>query len=299
MLSILLLSDGKPGHFNQSKGLAEALARHTPSEVNIIELPLGSWWKKIRYATAQLASLPKPDIIIGAGHRTHVPLLYLGRKMKARSIVMMRPSLPTRLFDLCLIPEHDLKNRALKTNVIPTVGALNRIIANKAKSHQGLILIGGPSKEFAWHESSLLEAVAEISRTNNHIWHLTDSRRTPIGFMESVSPSPVILHPHQDTSADWLPNQLQQASEVWVTEDSVSMIFEALSSGAAVGLLPMKRLKENGKIQQTIKRLIDSNSLTTYSSWLAQRKLSPAPTILNEADRCAKIITQKIFPHLL
>jgi mitochondrial fission protein ELM1 len=117
--------------------------------------------------------------------------------------------------------------------------------------------------------------------------------------MEAVSPSPVIIHPHQDASADWLPNQLQQASEVWVTEDSVSMIFEALSSGAAVGLLPMKRLKENGKIQQTIKRLIDSNSLTTYSSWLAQRKLSPAPTILNEADRCAKIITQKIFPHLL
>ena len=299
MLSILILSDGKPGHVNQSKGLAEALSRHTPSEFRFIDLPQGSWWKKTRYAYAQISSLPHIDLIIAAGHSTHLPLLFLSKKIKARKVLMMKPSLPTRFFNLCFIPEHDLKHRSLKKNVVATVGAINRIIPAATKSQQGLILIGGPSKEYSWHKSPLLEAVAEISRYRELTWHLTDSRRTPGDFIESLSPFPIIVHPHQQTTADWLPSQLQQSSEVWVTEDSVSMIFEALTSGAAVGLLPMKRIKANGKIQQTIDQLIANKDITTYASWLTQRRLAPAATVLNESDRCAAIVIQRLFPHLL
>jgi uncharacterized protein len=299
MISILILSDGKPGHVNQSQGLAEALSRHTRSQINIIDLPQGSWWKKTRYASAQIRSLPHIDLIIAAGHRTHLPLLLLRKKIKARTVVMMKPSLPTRLFDLCLIPEHDLKHRSLKKNIITTVGALNRIVASTSKSQQGLILIGGPSREYSWHKTPLLEAMAEISNNRQLAWHLTDSRRTPSDFIESLSPFPIIVHPHQETTADWLPAQLQQSSEVWVTEDSVSMIFEALTSGAAVGLLPMKRIKAHGKIHQTIDQLIANKDITTYANWLTQRKLAPASTVLNEADRCAAIVMQRLFPHLL
>ena len=298
MLSILILSDGKPGHANQSKGLAEAIARLTPSQINIIELPQGTWWKKYRSAATQLRTLPPPDLIIAAGHRTHLPLLLVSRKSKSRSIVLMKPSLPTLLFDLCFIPEHDLTHRSTQKNIVPTIGAINRIVPTNIKSEHGLILLGGPSKEYSWQDSPLLDALTEICQHRQDTWHLTDSRRTPSGFIETISSLPIIAHPHQQTSTDWLPLQLQQSKEVWVTEDSVSMIFEALSSGAAVGLLPMLRIKKNGKIQSTIDQLIADKSLTTYADWFITRKLSPASTTLNEANRCAAIVIQKLFPHL-
>ena len=36
-------------------------------------------------------------------------------------------------------------------------------------------------------------------------WTLTDSRRTPAGFLESLKGIPISTHAHQTTDSDWLP----------------------------------------------------------------------------------------------
>jgi mitochondrial fission protein ELM1 len=52
--------------------------------------------------------------------------------------------------------------------------------------------------------------------------------------------------PFAATSPDWLPTQLARADQAWVTADSVSMVYEALTAGAAVGVLDVPRPRQAG-----------------------------------------------------
>jgi mitochondrial fission protein ELM1 len=88
-LTLWLIGDGKPGHENQSLGLAEAMQRRATCEIHRISIAgKGGIFGRIRAAFAQSAALPSPDFIIAAGHATHLPLLWLARKYSAKSIVL-------------------------------------------------------------------------------------------------------------------------------------------------------------------------------------------------------------------
>lgn len=294
-LQLLILSDGKPGHRNQSLGLAEALARLTETQHRVIELHEFSRGKKILHALVAAKQTPRPDWIIAAGHGTHLSALALSRILDARSILLMKPSGPYALFDACLVPTHDLKGNAVPEHVIPTIGALNRITATQQKQPKGLILIGGESREFTCDASALHDAIARIVKNDSVDWHITDSRRSPSGFLASLSQLPATLHPHARTTPDWLPRQLGESRIAWVTCDSVSMIYEALSSGAKVGLLPMKPRKPTSKIQNAIAQLEQNNRVTTLADFLQTGEMKSSLP-LAEADRCAKILLEKFPP---
>ena len=94
------------------------------------------------------------------------------------------------------------------------------------------------------------------------------------------------------TTTEWLPEQLAKTELVWVTEDSVSMVYEALSSGAKVGLLPMPKLQKSGRIAQGLEILINENYLVTYMDYIERKHLVSSPQSLQEAQRCAQIISQ-------
>jgi mitochondrial fission protein ELM1 len=79
-----------------------------------------------------------------------------------------------------------------------------------------------------------------------------------------------------------------------VTEDSVSMIYEALSSGAQVGLLPMPRKSEAGRVARGVKGLIEEGLLCGYEAWQASHQMSWGQDVLAEADRCAELISASI-----
>lgn len=295
-LTLWLIGDGKPGHENQSLGLADALARRMPCEVHRISLagksgPFG----RVKAAVHASANLPKPDLIIAAGHATHFALLWLARKHRAKSVVLMKPSLPMGWFDLCIVPAHDFAGGCQRENVIVTRGALNRVIPPQEDFRDGkMILIGGPSSTHRWDGEALLKVLAEIS--SNGSWVLTDSRRTPDGFIGEVkSRLPEIeIFPHQDTPPEWLPARLAAAGEIWVTEDSVSMIYEALSSGARVGVLPLPRLQADARVIRGLDGLITGGYLTTHAEWEKSRELDQATVILREADRCAELILTRL-----
>lgn len=288
-LQLLIISDGKPGHRNQSVGLAEALARLTPTDYRIIELDDWARGKKILGACHSAQQGPRPDWIIAAGHSTHLCALVLSRYFDARSIILMKPSLPLSLFDVCLIPRHDLKGRAPQSHVIPTTGALNRMTFSGSKEPLGLIMIGGDSKDYAFDSSELRDAITKVIRAHALDWHIADSRRTPADFLESLRDLPVTLHPHQLTGPDWLPNQLRRSEVAWVTHDSVSMIYEALSSGAMVGVLPMHQKKTHSKISRAIEELAQQGYLTTFKGLQENNPLLKCPPFA-EADRCAEIL---------
>lgn len=299
-LVIWLIGDGKPGHENQSLGLAEAIGRRVPTSLHRIELAgQTTVLRRVKKSLEVAANLPLPDLILGAGHATHLPMIGLARRTGAPCIVLMRPSLPAGLFDLCLVPEHDLKGGTEAANVIPTRGALNRVhpSADQVRD-QRVILLGGPSSTHGWDTPAILEAIGEITGPQSG-WILTDSRRTPDGVRQAIRERlPAIqLFPHEETAKGWLPSQLAAAAEVWVSEDSVSMIYEALSSGAKVGLLPVPRLKAKGRVSRGIDQLVSDGYLTPWSAWRENKKLSTDAPTLREADRCAGVILGRWFPQ--
>jgi uncharacterized protein len=299
-LHILILSDGKPGHENQSQGLAEAIGRIRPVEISTIRLAgLKGPIARIRHAGKELAKVPAPQLLLGAGHAVHPALLLLAKKTGAPCVVMMKPTLPASFFDLCLVPEHDLGGGQGAANVVPTLGALNRVPpAGDGERKGGLILLGGPSSSHDWDGPAVDEALKAIVAANPaQAWTITDSRRSPEGTLSSIVAAIPGLnaHPHQETGPQWLPRQLARAEEAWVTEESVSMIYEALSSGARVGLLPVPALKKAGRVARGIAKLADEGFVTPFSRWSPATGLTAPPRILREADRCAAIVLDRLF----
>jgi mitochondrial fission protein ELM1 len=293
-LKIWLLCDGKPGHENQSLGLAEAIQRRVACEIYRIPLERAVIWKRLGKALLSAKELPTPDFIFGAGHATHLTLWWLARRTGAKSVVLMRPSLPLGCFDFCIAPYHDFPDGFRNPKVLLTHGALHRVTPGDEPRSGGLILIGGPAQGEAWDEAAMEVVLRHL--VSDGAWTLGDSRRTPEGWLSSLGgrwPN-VKLMPHTATGPDWVRAQMQSAEQVWVTEDSVSMICEAAGSGARAGILPMPSSKAPERVKRGIDALVKAGHATRYETWKQTHSLPLSETPLLEADRSARwLLDQK------
>ncbi|HEY5700541.1 MAG TPA: ELM1/GtrOC1 family putative glycosyltransferase [Gammaproteobacteria bacterium] len=294
------MSDGKAGHDNQSLGLAEALGRLVDSDIRTVSaqpLPaaLGHWCSG-RFPEAE--GLPDPDLIIGAGHATHATLLAARRCRGGRAVVLMSPTLPIRCFDLCVAPIHDDVGGA---RVVQTQGALNRLRPRPLRAGgPGLILLGGPSRHFVWRDDTVLAGLCRILQADRPAhWTLATSRRTPAGLtarIEPLLPAAAELVPYTDTGPQWLKSTLEDASRVWVSEDSVSMVYEALTRGAPTGLIGLDRARRS-RVASEIDRLVAQGWIGRLGPDGDPPALKPPPSVLDEAGRCATLILQR-WPEL-
>ncbi len=292
-LVVWVVSDGKPGHLNQSLGLAEALARRVPARLHPVPA-LPRWRAAVAWLTRRLPGAPAdaPHLIVGAGHATHLTLLAARRAHGGRTVVLMKPSLPRRCFDLCIVPRHDGLPADARTLV--SEGALNRVHpASAADAQHGLLLIGGPSPHFDWNGDAIAVQVRSIvARAPAVRWTLATSRRTPPGFAAQLAASPNLeVVPHTATGPDWLPAQLARAATVWVTPDSASMVYEALTAGAAVGVFDLPA-RPASRVARAIAGLADDGQVTRFADWCAHGRLPRAAAPLAEAARCAHWILE-------
>lgn len=291
---IWVVNDGKPGHLNQSLGLAEALQARHPHLSIVKKAPL-SWWKAVGCLFKKIVA--KPVVIIGAGHRTHLSLLAFKRGTGAPAVVMMTPSLPLAWFDLCLIPAHDKPPE--RPNVVATRGAVNRMAAADAqdKRRHGMILVGGPSEHFHWHNQGILAQINGLVSGGGE-WRLTTSRRTPEDFLPALRKrelANLVIIPFEETGPDWLGAELPKAGQCWVTPDSVSMVYEAMTAGCAVGVFELKA-KKSGRVVEGLQQLQDGSRVINFSQW--QQGVRPVPLVgFNEAERCADIVDERFLCH--
>jgi mitochondrial fission protein ELM1 len=298
-LTLWRLTDGKPGHEKQSLGLARALQRLTGAVSHDLAVHprRGAWlaWLLGRFPEGD--GLPAPDLILAAGHATHVPALAARRARGGRIIVLMRPSLPLALFDLCLIPQHD--RPPARDNVIATRGVLNAVTpTGQNDPNRGLLLIGGPSAHYDWDDRAVAGQVMDIVRATPEVaWQLTTSRRTPPSFlvtMPSELPANLSVMPHTATPPGWLEQALCASGQAWVSEDSVSMLYEALTAGCAVGLLQLPG-RGVSRVAQGIQTLIAEHWVTPYAAWLKSKALTRPAGRFDEAERCARLILETLF----
>jgi len=291
-------SDTKAGHDSQSLGLVDALKRRIPLDSYDIPVTHGAVvdWLRGRFPAASL--LPDPWLVVGAGHSTHLPLLAARRARGGRAVVLMTPDLPKHWFDLCVIPDHDRPRPA--SNVLATRGSLNRMQAARAAAsnpnRRGLLMIGGPSRHYHWDHEQVIEQLAGVTRYSPvHHWVLTTSRRTPPGFAERVRDMlfnrnlKLTIHSWRDTPDPWLAVQLQRACCTWVTEDSVSMIYEALTASVPVGLLSVPPRRQD-RIVRGVEALVATGNVMRFSHWSRGIPLPRSVEIFDEANRVAEQI---------
>lgn len=296
-LRVWRFGDGKPGHDSQSRGLLAALQRRVPLQVREVPVP---WpWRSLLGRLPLPPDAPPPDLLLGAGHASHRPLLQARRRHGGRAVVLMRPSLPAAWFDLCLVPEHD--GAQPSAHVLPTRGVLNAVQAVAGpRDGSGLLLVGGPSRHHAWDGDDLLAQVAAVVDAEpDRPWTLTTSRRTPAAFVDRVRAlqrAQLEVLPVGETAPGWLAGRVARAEVAWVSEDSVSMIFEALTGGARVGLLALPPLGGTGRVLRGLDSLLQAGWVATYAQWLQHGTLPPARAGFNEAERCADLLLERWWP---
>ena len=267
MMHIVYVSDGKAGHRSQAVGLYKAMQRLsrqdvTFQEVSIEQLPFFSLFKAV--LTHQLDIFESvPDYIFGVGSHTQLRVLLLGKVYpEAKTIILMKPNFPFGWFNHVIIPAHDAVPE--QGNVILSQGALNPIVnENRHQKNRILIALGGSSKRHQWNDQKVLQAIQQIIDHNDQAEIvLSTSRRTPKEFFQHLQFQPYIqqikVFPVEKTPQGWIFEEMQKAEAVWVTEDSVSMIYEALTAGCKVGVIKVDRLKED-RIVKSVDTLLEKN----------------------------------------
>jgi uncharacterized protein len=319
-LKLIAIMDGRLGHEKQTRGIIEALGKQTPLEIQYCKLPgltvasdiksrlayLKSFIRLRSNAVANKQTSPKVDLLIGTGYHTHFPLLLLKKKTGARVVTCMTPDFPLKAqMDLCCIPRHDCPRIA--GNVYITTGPPGMARAgDEHDPRKGLILVGGvDEKSHVWNTTTTLEQIETIIHKHpDEHWTISSSPRTPeetitqLEALAKLEPKTSFFR-SKDTPPGWIETQYNQNHTAWVTADSISMVYEALSAGCRVGILPVRWEKKGNKFQRSIDDLVRAKWATTYERWRTGESIPTPSAPLNEAARCANEILRRWWPERL
>ena len=298
-MEVIVVSDGKKGHVNQSLALAELLgaqciqvltqkhlepvcdflARFFSPVLSPRDYP-SSWRRSIMRRCIGVTSLPKLNnpgekpVVIATGTLTAVASLALAGELGARILHVLSPSfVPYKLFDAVVLPQHDV-SRKPRGNVLTLPIALGPVggknvdeSLDEMKRRLGVneiapgdciaVLIGGDSAHYIMEETKLVAAVerlAELAKQRSLHILLTTSRRTPEAI-ENQLQSLVNANDEVFAFCVWgrtdkfnpIPAFLELAQAVVVTEESVSMVSEAVLAGHRPFIIPLERRDHSRK----------------------------------------------------
>ena len=267
---LLILSDGKPGHVNQSI----AFARHLNYEYDLSQVGFRSRWAKaLSYPADHLGiySARLFDVtlraseyvaVVSAGSETYYANRTLAKHLNCKSVAIMLPKGYRFAFDLIVAQQHDNppKNKnivsiPINLTYIEPKGLVVPVDGSKYIS----LIIGGDSAHGQMDAALLCQQIEQILRLfpEHKVW-MTTSRRTPndvetmlrrFQFERAIYYSQEPVNP--------IPDFLQYSEYVFLTADSSSMISEAVSFGqSCVEVLSFaKEFSEKSKFAKFIRVL--------------------------------------------
>jgi len=268
---IWLLTDNKPGHRNQLKGLANRLRVKAGASlfwVNAHDVSVPLWRALLALPPALDKALPHPDLVIAAGTGSHKLLLSLRRLKSTKTLVIMKPGFPRTWVDGAIIPAHDGVTENQKTLI--TEGVINTVtpLAKVTDKPEALLLIGGPSPHFAWNDDVVFGQITHlINEYPQWRWTISGSRRTPdalrVRLDDLAGPRITVVNP-DSTHEDWLSHSIAASRAIWVTPDSMSMVCEAATSGVPTGLLQLQE-HPGSRVASGVQRLVETGYVARWS----------------------------------
>ena len=298
-MKIVAFFDGRPGHEKQTWGILQAVSTLCRLNIEHVYLPQNSWLNNI-LLSGDTFLFSGADLLLGTGTATHAPMLAARLRHHVPVAAVMAPDPLWRwAFDLCFVPTHDGLKAA--KNIFPTIGPPTPLTdRGKHEPGQGLILAGGADpKSHTWNDQEVIEDITEIlTRESGVTWHISSSPRTPpatetgLGRLPEQFPN-CRFFPYKETPAGWVENEYHASNQVWVTADSISMVYEALSAGCALGLLPVSWRQPGNKFQRSADYLAEHGFIRLLADWRAGNRPQPPTAPLAEARRCAAEIVRR------
>ncbi len=280
---VLILSDGKPGHLNQSV----AFARHLGLSFEIRPVVFRHrFCKALSYLldrpgilTDSLfhieGDLPECCAVVSAGSATYYANRVTAKKMNARSVAIMLPKGYRYDFDLIVAQEHD--SPPDRSNILRLPVNLNFVVpAGLVTSESGhryvSLVIGGNNKVFRMEPDSLERTVVDIfKRFPRHRILVATSRRTPPAVEAMLDRHPFAAKFfYSRDPANPIPDFLALSDYVFITADSTSMISEAVCFGnSCIEVIPLEGAGTDNKFLRMTRRLSDLSCLHIYDGEVA------------------------------
>ena len=308
-LKALLLTEGLHGMISQAEGLAKALDSDYIHE----KIELNNFWKLIPPALTPVKSFVFKnnidrdfDIIISCGRKSIIPSIFLKKKSRKKTINIhiQNPKISLKNFDFAIIPDHDGISGA---NVLNTKGAIHYLtnkeiddsrdyLLNKLEKNKDVatLVLGGPTKNYNYSNDNILNIFSKINKRlkeYNLQLIIIPSNRTPkrtIQLAKEYFAESCIVIDEVDKFA-YL-SSLALAKYIIVTCDSTSMISEAALTGKPIYVAmipPLRNDKRFEKFRNLFEKLNIIKKLENkLETWNYEK--------LNEADRVASVIKQKI-----
>ena len=315
-MKTLILSDGLDGHYNQSIGIAAILQGTTLPSYKAVEVKLkSSFLRGLQYTYIKLLSKNLTDtnikIILSFFNKIdpseYELLISTGGKLSAFNAAIAKKfninnihngslrGIPNEYFKATIVLGDKIKKNSKSIHTILPPNRFNPIHHAK-KKNKVLFLIGGNGSGYKYKKEDFIELCKQIIKYAKYSGKspiIVTSRRTKKSHELLIKDN---LKDYLDDKSVWfhsglgrinLSNIFELVDEVFVTEDSSSMIAESISSGFYVYTIAPMRVKKNKdhlkmlyqyEVMGFIKRL---NFNTTFSDHMAMPKLSNKEKILN------------------
>ncbi len=271
-MKVAILSDGLDGHINQSIGIAEMLKESVKSSYKVIDVKLKySLFRGLQYIYIKNLSkrltdrhieiilsffkkidLSDYELIISTGGKLSVFNAAVSKKYNKKNIHngSLR-GIPSAYFSVSLALKTKNNNSNIETILPP-----NRFspIKHNRKKNKSLFLIGGNGSGYKYKKEDFFELCQQIKKysiDSGKIPVIVTSRRTKKSHELLIKD---YLKDYRDDKSVWfhsglgkinLSNVFKLVDEIFVTEDSTSMISESISSGLRVFTIAPKRVKKD------------------------------------------------------
>lgn len=294
-MSILILSDGRPGHENQSL----AFAKHLGLNYELIHVSYP--WKGLKLLSylfdflglhVKLFSYDKEpknvhDYVVATGSTTYYPAKYFSKKLQTKSIALMLPKNYQNTFDKVFAMEHDTTTLSPNMTSLPINICYSEPKGLYTPKKEAIgIIIGGNNSTFAMNTTHI-KKVLETIKTNfsDHEIAITTSPRTPAEVETIIEEFQfdyeVIYSKNKDNPiADFL----FTCNQVFITEDSTSMISEAACFGnASIEIISLETSKPENKYRKFVKNLAQHNYVHLYDGNFVKTQKFPLHETLTKA----------------
>lgn len=220
---------------------------------------LGASFASVDSISRRLVEGEPPDLTISTGHRS-VPVV---RELKRRSGDRMRavhlgyPRISPRHFDLVVTtPEYPVADApnvlripfALTPRRAQDVDQADRELLKAYPVPRRLLLLGGPTLYWQLPVDDITEAVGKLvaaAQAKGGSLFVVGSPRTPVELLSVThatlesSSVPFLFEPGDGPPS--YPALIEAADEIFVTADSVAMVADAVTTGKAVGIVPIAK----------------------------------------------------------
>ncbi len=307
MKKILVITDEKKSSINQCDSLIKSYTEG--KEINlkykvIFKKKIHLFPNLIIYYLLLIKSLFKNDsnihdydLIISCG-RISAPYSLLIKKMNGcKNIHILDPYFFREKFDIIILPSHDTLNGYKSENIIKIIGTFvnkQKPLRSQIKKYKNIFhkkkvvscLVGGDGKSSKLSKKNIINCVKKINNINDKYSIVyCFSRRTSRmvkDIVQSNKKKDHMIFDYEIINPYWY--LIKQSQYFIVTEDSVSMISDAISTGKPVYIQEIDSVKK--KIRFFIKSLKDKGFVRSFRGNLENWDYTP----LNESSRVAKII---------